>query len=51
MCGTVELTKEGVTGSQEFVIATQLADGATRAWNVTLDSRAAANEITSVARP
>ncbi len=41
MCGAVELTKEGVTGWQEFVIATQLSDGATQAWNVTLERRVA----------
>ncbi|MDQ3119114.1 MAG: hypothetical protein M3Q89_06030 [Verrucomicrobiota bacterium] len=43
--GAVSSTEKGVTQAQELIVATDLSDGRTQAWNVTLERSVAAEEL------
>ena len=45
MYGAVQLTEKGVTQWQEFIVALELVDGRTHAWNLTLERGVAAAEL------
>ncbi len=45
MYGLVQVTQQGVTGSQECIAALDLRDGGTQVWNVTLDRGIAATKL------
>jgi hypothetical protein len=51
MFGAVQLTTKGVTQWQEFIVALDLPDGRTQAWNVTLDRSVPSAELKKSAGP